>query len=563
MDDAFGHDHHELSDEEQPKMCRSAFCKHYTSHQLGYVILGAVIGIGAGIGLAYWTPEDPQAKETALLWIGLLGELFLRALKCVILPLIFSSITISIMDMLALGKAGKVVGHTIGLYILTTLCAAIIGVLTSLAFSGKYTELDGEGEPVVSEVRLACSVDDAMNPTSFLTEMNDGSVMCAAGDPTNQSIFMMQDVNGYYATSAEATGVTEMTLSESLYQGLFMNLIGPNMVGLFVDDNFLGVIVLAAAFGVALSRLAANPPKGVKWTQVLIVQVLEELMSICMMFVHWIIWCAPPCILSLVAVAIGGQSELGTVLETIGWLFVSFMIGILCQFFIVYCGLYYLFRRSNPFDYFKHIIEAMTLAFACASSAATLPVTLECVHHTGKVPPGVANFVLPLGATINMDGSAIWTINACIALAYLNGITPSAADYIVLAIISTLGTIGAAPVPSAGIVLILTCYETTFGSTSGSDVPYGFGFIIAIDWLTDRFITMFNVMGDTVVAALVAHDIEDDIEFAGDGKAGDLVKPAPEEPVVGMEKTERATNTYKIEDHDEGAEDVKKSTLSA
>lgn len=79
----------------------------------------------------------------------------------------------------------------------------------------------------------------------------------------------------------------------------------------------------------------------------------------------------------------------------------------------------------------------MTLAFACASSAATLPVTLECVHHTGKVPPGVANFVLPLGATINMDGSAIWTINACIALAYLNGITPSAADYIVLAIIST------------------------------------------------------------------------------------------------------------------------------
>ena len=74
---------------------------------------------------------------------------------------------------------------------------------------------------------------------------------------------------------------------------------------------------------------------------------------------------------------------------------------------------------------------------------------------------------------------------------------------------------------------------------------------------------LVNVMGDTVVAALVAHDIEDDIEFAGDGKAGDLVKPAPEEPVVGMEKTERATNTYKIEDHDEGAEDVKKSTLSA
>ena len=248
MDDAFGHDHHELSDEEQPKMCRSAFCKHYTSHQLGYVILGAVIGIGAGIGLAYWTPEDPQAKETALLWIGLLGDLFLRALKCVILPLVFCSITISVMDMLALGKAGTMVAVTIGLYIFTTICAVCFAILSSLAYSSKYVVAeDTTGEAIPPEVRLACSVDDAMNPTSFLTEMNDGSVMCAAGEATSESLFLMEDVNGYYATSADAKGVTQLSLSESLYQGLFMQLIGPNMVGLFTDNNFLGVIVLGVS----------------------------------------------------------------------------------------------------------------------------------------------------------------------------------------------------------------------------------------------------------------------------------------------------------------------------
>jgi Na+/H+-dicarboxylate symporter len=152
------------------------------------------------------------------------------------------------MDMLSLGKAGKVVGHTIGLYVLTTLCAAIIGVLSSLAFSGKYTELDtGEGDAIVPEVRLVCGVDAALNPTSFLTEMTDGSVMCAAGDATSEALFLMEDVNGYYATSASAKGVTEMSLSQSLYQGLFMQLIGPNMVGLFYDNNFLGVIVLAVS----------------------------------------------------------------------------------------------------------------------------------------------------------------------------------------------------------------------------------------------------------------------------------------------------------------------------
>jgi hypothetical protein len=90
-------------------------------------------------------------------------------------------------------------------------------------------------------------VDDYMVATSFLTEMNDGSVMCAAGEATSESLFLMQDVNGYYATSAAAKGVTQMSLSESLYQGLFMQLIGPNMVGLFTDNNFLGVIVLGVS----------------------------------------------------------------------------------------------------------------------------------------------------------------------------------------------------------------------------------------------------------------------------------------------------------------------------
>jgi Na+/H+-dicarboxylate symporter len=244
------------------------------------------------------------------------------------------------MDMLALGKAGMLVVHTIGLYLLTTFCAVIIGIVVSLIFSSKYATHQQEtltGVPPV--VQLACSVDDFGSPTSFLTEMNDGSLICEAGAATDQSEFLMQDVNGYFATSSAAKGLTQMSLSESLYNGLFMALIGPNMVGLFVDNNFLGVIVLAAAFGVALNRLASNPPKGVKWTSIITVQVLEELMNVFMMFVHWIIFCTPLCVLSLIATAIGDQSDLGSVLETLGWLFVSFIIGILIQFFVVYCGL--------------------------------------------------------------------------------------------------------------------------------------------------------------------------------------------------------------------------------
>lgn len=87
-------------------------------------------GIGIGIGLSFWKPDDPASKATAILWIGLVGDLFIRALKCIVLPLVFVSIAISVLDMLSLGNAGKLVGNTIGLYIFTTFCAAIIGEST-------------------------------------------------------------------------------------------------------------------------------------------------------------------------------------------------------------------------------------------------------------------------------------------------------------------------------------------------------------------------------------------------------------------------------------------------
>jgi len=555
------HDEEAANGEEEvsKKTCGSSFCQFYNNHQLGFVIWGAILGVALGIGLAYWKPENQDAKDTVLLWVGLLGQLFLRALKCVILPMVFCSITISVMDMLALGKAGTMVAVTICLYLFTTICAVCLGILSSLAFSSKYVVDDSKiVAELTPEVRLGCSVDGTTGAaTSFLTETDGGSVVCAAGAVTSNSTFLMEDLNGYYATAT--TGPTQLSLSDSLYQGLFMQLIGPNMFGLFVDNNFLGVIVLGAAFGVALTHLASNPPKGVKWTQIITIQILEEFLQIFMMFVNWIIWCAPFCILSLVATAIGKQSDMRLVIETLGWLFASFMVAAVAQVSLCYCGLYFAFLRANPLKYYYSLIEALTLAFATASSAATLPVSMDCVIKSGKVPPGVARFVLPLGATVNMDGTAIYIVCSCVALAYLNGIVPTAADYIIIGLSATLGSIGTAPVPSASIVLIITTYQTTFG---GSDVPYGIEFIFAIDWLIDRFRTVFNVCGDTVVAALVASRLDESETEEFLKKVEAVEKENGRDFDTEPEKTERMAN--KIEECEMAdAEGLKKSIVSA
>lgn len=183
------------------------------------------------------------------------------------------------------------------------------------------------------------------------------------------------------------------------------------------------------------------------------------------------------------------------------------------QVFIVYIGAYALITRSNPFAYLKHITPAQTMAFASASSAATIPMTIKSVLSTGRVSETITRFVVPLGATVNMDGGAIYFPCACIWLAVLNGITPTVSDYILLVIIATIGSAGTAPVPSASLVLIITAYNTVFNTTG---TPYGFSFIFAVDWFMDRLRTVVNVTGDTIVTGLVSHTSEvvdgDDVE---------------------------------------------------
>lgn len=205
--------------------------------------------------------------------------------------------------------------------------------------------------------------------------------------------------------------------------------------------------------------------------------------------------------MSLIANAIGSQDDLSGAFTNVGYLIAANLVGYLAHFLITDCGLFYALTRKNPFPYLRFIIPAQTTALACASSAATLPVTLRCVKETGQVPDDIRNFVCPLGATINMDGSAIYFPCCCIWLAILNGLTPDAGSYILLIILSTVGSAGAAPVPSSGLVLVITAYNTVFNTTG---VPNGFEFIVAIDWFLDRCITALNVTGDTVVCGIVA-----------------------------------------------------------
>lgn len=456
------------------------------------VIAFAIVGCAIGVGLSYWQPED-DSKDKAIKWIGLVGDLFIRSLKCVVLPLVFVNVIISVVDMMKVGAAGSIGWKTIVMYTLTTLIASIIGIITVVVFKPLFKVGDFP-PPEPAAVSLGCT-----ESGSFVTEATDGSLVCSTDAPNaSAQQFYIEDLTGTFVTvSGGVDG--DITLSDTIYDGVFTKLLTDNIFEGFTTANFAAVVFFAIVFGCALSKVLVRIGGEEKSFTM---SFLKELDGVLITIIGWIIMVSPFAVLSLIASAVGSQSDLATAFANVAYLVAAVVVGMLAHVLIVHIGVYYAVTRRNPLTWLKSMIPAQTMAFACASSAATIPVTLKCVRSTGIVPEPIIKFVVPLGATINMDGSAIYFPCACIWLAVLNGIDPNFGNYLLLAIISTIGSAGTAPVPSAGLVLVITAYNTVFNTTG---VPEGFSFVVAIDWFLDRLQTMLNVTGDSVVCGMIAH----------------------------------------------------------
>lgn len=484
--------HHHASDTEVVETPTTG-CGILGRYPLISVVLFAAVGTGIGVGISFWEPDNADTKDNLVKWVGLLGDLFIRVLKAVVLPMVFFNVILAVVDMIAAQRASVVGLKTILLYTFTTVVASIIGLITVLMFKGTFTEgTFDEDEPAF--VKLQCTAED-----TFVTEDADGGLMCTPGTEDDMSSsFIIEDTTGYFVQTSG--GFADISMSDTLYQGVFLKLITDNVVESFREGNFAAVIIFAIACGVALGKVLIARYQGDS-TKSSLVHLLQEINDLLLQLINWVIGITPFAVLSLIAQAIGGQTDLQGAFSNVGWLIVALAIGFAAHILIIDVLFLGFMTKSNPFNYLKHIVPAQMTALACASSAATLPVTMRCVKASGMVPDTIRNFVCPLGATVNMDGTAIGFPISCVWLAILNGVTPNIGHYILLIVLSTVGSAGAAPVPSSGLVLIITAYNTVFG---GSGVPRGFEFVVAIDWLVDRVITALNITGDSVASRIIA-----------------------------------------------------------
>jgi len=439
----YNENNNDADDSDEAPSKKGGFCGFYQNNRILAILIFMTVGIAIGVGLSFWEPEDPEAKKVCIQWIGLAGDLFFRAIICFVIPLVFVNIIIAIVQMMSVGNASSIGWTVIALYLTTTVAAAFFGSMSTLIFMRWY------------------KIDESIAET-------------LAEEPT----------------------VADVTISDTVYEGIFLAVVPKNIFKSFSEGDFTAIMFFAAVFGAALF-----PEVGREGSKLM--EILKEMDKVFTRVIRWIIFTTPFAVLSLIAAEFGKQNDLAHMFSNIGLLLAASFLGWALQIGVVYIGLFTFLTRSNPFVYLKHIIPAQMVAFVTASSACTIPTSLEAVKSTGRVPDVIGRFVIPFGAIVNMDGSAVYFACACIWLAVLNGEEITAVSFIILIIICTMGSIGTAPVPSAGLVLILTAYHTVFGGEG--TVPTGFGYIFAIDWFMDRMQTMGNITGDCMLAGIVAH----------------------------------------------------------
>lgn len=408
---------------------------------LGAIFLAVVAGwlvnrAGAG------NPAAPEIFGVPLLSVfDYIGEMFLNALKMIIVPLILSSIIVGMAGIGSSGNLGALGGRTLLFYVATSLAATLLGlVLINLVTPGIV-----DGQPAGDLLALDASAAD---------------VAARVGD-------------------RDASDVAD----------IFLRMIPENIVTAAAEGEMLGIIFFALLFGYFMTRVGHELADA-------LYKFWDGVFNVMMRMTEWIMLFAPIGVFGLVASVV---AETGfAAAEPLVIFALTVLAGLLAHTFVTMPLFLSVFARVNPWKIYPAMAPAMLTAFSTASSSATLPVTMECVEKNAGVSNKVSSFVLPLGATVNMNGTALYECAAAIFLAQAYGLELSFGTQFSVVFIALLTSIGVAGVPAASLVAIAVIL-TAIG------LPIeALGVLLVFDRILDMVRTSVNIFGDGCCAVIVA-----------------------------------------------------------
>ena len=404
------------------------------------ILLGLVIGASLGVlGNVLWR-ESPE-----LLWVvdnvaNPIGQIFLRMLFMVVVPLVFATLALGVANLGDLSRVGRIGAKTLLFFVVTTGLAATIGLLMVHLFQ----------------------------PGQAL-------------DPT-----IRENLMAAYSTDAAARIETSQTNGFGIQT--FINIVPRNPLDAAVRGDMLGLIFFTLIFGIALTKVSREKAEPV-------MRVLEGVAEAVMVIIGFAMRLAP---IGVAALIFTVTARFGfEVLQSLGVYVVMVISGLLIHQFGVVAVLVRVLGGINPVDFFKRARSLMVTAFSTSSSNATLPTTIRTAERQFGVPPEVAGFVLPLGATMNMNGTALFEGMTVLFLAQVFGVDLSLGTQVIVVVMCVVTAVGAAGVPGGSIPLLVMVLEMV-------GVPgAGIALILGVDRILDMARTVPNVTGDLLTSIVI------------------------------------------------------------
>ncbi len=411
------------------------------------IIIGMVLGVLAGFVFNQFSWGAQFVSD----WIKPVGTIFVNLLKLIAIPLIIASLIKGITDLKDISKFSQMGGRTIGIYLVTTIIAIIIGLVVV------NTVQPGSGISAETLENLTSSYGgDAGQKVTQAQAQKDKGPLQFVVDMVPENVFDAASDNG----------------------------------------NMLQVIFFVIFFGISLLLIKEEQSAPVK-------QFFDSLNEVVLKMVDLIMLIAPYAVFSLLAGLVAEAPD-SNLLVALLWYGLCVVFG-LALMIVVYILAVSLWTKKTPGFFLKGISPAQLLAFSTSSSAATLPVTMERVQEHLGVEEEVASFVLPVGATINMDGTSLYQAVAAVFICEALNFPLTFADQLTIILTATLASIGSAAVPGAGMVMLVIVLESI--GLPADKLAVGLALIFAVDRPLDMLRTTVNVTGDATVAMIVAKSI--------------------------------------------------------
>ena len=451
-----------------------------------------MIGLGFGIGWAVLSSTMGWSAFT-LDWIAPFGDIFINLLKLIAIPLVLFSIISGVSGLSDVAKLGRTGLGMLGLYLTTTVIAVSIGLLLVNVIK------PGEMADDAQRMRNRITYELWVNNTPSVEKPKDGQ--CLSCDPANKAVVdevlaaaQQQSPDAWLSGKVEQARTTTKTGPLQF----LVDMVPSNIFLSFNDALMLQVIFFAIFFGVVLLFIPTASAAPV-------IALVNGLNEVFMKMVDVVMKAAPFFVFALMAGVVSriAGNDLGAVIElfkSLAGYSVTVVLGLAIVVFVIYPTAMTLLMRRNVFRRFlKAISPAQLLAFSTSSSAATLPVTMECMEDRIGVSKSTASFVLPIGATVNMDGTSLYQAVAVVFLAQFHMVDLTFMQQLSIVGTATLASIGAAAVPSAGLITLFVVLTSL-----GLD-PAWIAIILPVDRILDMCRTVVNVTGDATCCSIVAH----------------------------------------------------------